>query len=171
VKKVTILLFVVALTTLSSCAVKLVGKVNMISDRSIESNANYVMLRSGMGTVGNVSADKKKKRIREIKKNRAKTIEAAIDQTLKNTAGGEFIKNVTIYQKGKFFAVDGDVWGLTANSNIHGFMVGDKVQWKVIGKILTGIITDLKDAANASVKQDADGKVKNVPYEKLSKVE
>ena len=161
-KKIVIALFVALLLTLTSCtSIKLVGKVNMISNRNVESKADYVLIKNYMG------ASKK-----ELKKSRAASIEDAIDQTVKNTAGGEFLKNVKIYLvNSSYFAVEGDVWGLSNNQNYRGWKVGDKVQWKSLGKVLTGIITDLKDATNASIKQDADGKIKDVPYDKLSKME
>ncbi len=151
------------LLTLSACtSVKLVGKVNMVSDRNIESKNEYVLLKNYMGASN-----------KELKKSRSTSVEDAIDQTVRNTAGGEFLKNAKIYLvNGSYFAIEGDVWGIASNQNFRGWKVGDKVQWKAaLGKTATGIITELKDASNASVRQDADGKVKDVIYDKLSKIE
>lgn len=161
-RTIAIVFSTTTLFVLSGCmSVKLVGKVNMISERNVDSKADYVLVKNYMGANN-----------KELKKSKAKTIEDAVDWTVKNTAGGEFLKNAKVYLvNGKYFAVEGDVWGLTANQNFRGWKVGDKVQWKVIGKTVTGVITDLKDANNASIKQDCDGKVKGVSYDKLSKIE
>lgn len=88
---------------LTSCMdVKQIGDINMISNRNIESSGNYVLIKRYVG------GSKK-----EIKKFRAKTIEQALDNTIKSTDGGEFMKNVKVYQiNKKRFAVEGDIWGL-----------------------------------------------------------
>lgn len=91
---------------ISSCSnIKRIGDLNMISNRNIDTKENYVLIERYVN-------DSK----REIKKSKAKTIEEAIDKTVKNVNGGEFIKNAKIYmiqKKNKYyFAVEGDVWGV-----------------------------------------------------------
>lgn len=158
---------IIALTTcvilfLSSCApsLKMIGNVNMISTRNIDNSQNYVLIKSYAG-----GTDK------ELKKSRAQTLDAAINNTVMNTAGGEYLMNVKMYVvMGKYYAVVGDVWGLgTEKVDIHGWRVFDFVQWKNSGKTLTGVITDLKDANQCSVKCDGDGKIYSVKYDALTK--
>jgi hypothetical protein len=98
-KKTIAILFI---TIMASCgSVKQIGKVNMISNRNIERNLDYKPLLNYAGGSN-----------RELRKSRAKTIEQAIDQTVKKVPGGEFLMNVKIYfVKGKYYAAEGDVWG------------------------------------------------------------
>ena len=156
----TIVVFFVSLILLSSCStsVRLVGEVNMISHRNIESK-NYVLIKSYMGA----SPD-------EIKKARSQTIQAAVNETVKNTAGGEFLKNAKIYLvDGTYYAVEGDVWGLAENITFRGWRIGDKVQWlKYKSVVLSGTIIDLKNSEVCSVQQP-DGKVVEVEYDKLKR--
>ena len=161
-KKLIVIILSLSLFAFNGCSVKLVGKVTMVSDRNMESKTEYVLMKCYMG------ASKK-----ELRRSRAVSVEDAIDQTVKNTAGGEFLKNVKIYLvNGSYFAVEGDVWGIATNQNIRGWKVGDRVQWKgPVKKINTGVITDLKNASVVNVKDDTDGKIKEVTYDKLIKSE
>jgi hypothetical protein len=148
----------------SSVGVKKIGEVNMISNRNIDSGANYKVLRNYMGM-----SDE------EIERTESKSIHDAVDQTVKNTPGGEFLKNAKLYEVKKgdafYFAVEGDVWGLEENANYRGFRVGNKVQWKSLLSTNTGVITDLKDSKECTIKIDGSGKIEIVEYDELLKIE
>src|SRR5258705_8863905 len=96
------LFFLVALTMLSSCmSFKQVGQVNMTSNRNIDPKLDYKVLSTYTGAS-----------TKELRKSRAKTLQQAIDETVKKIPGGEFLMNVKIYLvNGEYFAVEGDVWG------------------------------------------------------------
>ena len=87
---------------MSSCmSTKEIGKLNMISNRNVDSKMDYVLIK-------NYAGSSKK----ELKRNKDVSIEKAIDKVVKATPGGEFLKNVRIYiVDGKYYAVEGDVWG------------------------------------------------------------
>jgi hypothetical protein len=148
----------------SSVVVKKVGEVNMISNRNVDSGANYKVLRNYMG----MSEE-------EIKRTESKSIHDAVDQTVKDTPGGEFLKNAKLYQVTRddalYFAVEGDVWGLEENANYRGFKVSDKVQWESLFSTNTGVITDLKDSKECTIKIDGSGKIEIVEYDELLKIE
>ncbi len=69
---------------------------------------------------------------KEIKKTENTSLDSAIDHTVRNTPGGEFLKNVKFYLviKGskRYYVSEGDVWGVKSQENFRGFKVGDKVQ-------------------------------------------
>ncbi len=151
----------------SSCAstkITQIGKLNMISNRNVDSKTDYVLLKSYMG-----GTDK------EIKKSEAKSIEDAIDETVKNTSGGEFLKNVKIYlvqyKSESYYAVEGDIWGIKGQENFRGFTVGDLVQWKKgFGKIHKGKITGFIDSTECMVKEDGKEESKPISIDKITKV-
>jgi len=158
------LLFLCAIVLLVSCVTtQQIGDINMISTRNIESNVNYVLLKSYMG------ASKQ-----EIRKTKSETIEDAIDQVVKSTPGGEYLKNVKLYMvskgKKKYLAVEGDVWGITDNANFRGFKVGDKVKWTKLFKDYTGTITELKNDKSCVIKTDTDQNIVEVDYNDLIKI-
>jgi hypothetical protein len=119
--KKTLALAVIISVILSSCGVShkvvLVGNINMVSTRNIE-NTDYVLISTYMG--GNK---------KEISNARSVSIEQAIDQTVKQTPGGEYLKNAKIYKiDDLYFAVEGDVWGLkNSEQSIRGLKAGDYV--------------------------------------------
>ena len=164
-KKVIIFSIVIATLLLffELCtSVKLIGKVNMISNRNIDSKMNYQLITTYSG-----GSDK------EIRKSKATTLEEATDNTVKKVPGGEFIMNVKIYHvKGKYFAVEGDVWG-TAGSVVayRGFKIGDKVTWKKFNKFYTGKITALKDNETCYVQIDNDNSMVELLYDNITKVD
>ena len=156
------LLLFCAICLLSSCAVtiKQIGSVNMISSRNVESSTNYVLLRSYMG------ASQK-----ELRKSKAETIQDAIEQVVKSTPGGEFLKNVKLYTTSKkYFAVEGDIWGIVTNANFRGFTTGDKVKWTKLFKDYTGTIVNLKDDKTCTIKKDSDQSITDVDYKYLTKI-
>src|ERR1035437_140731 len=146
---------------LGSCvSTKQIGSVNMVSNRNVDSNGNYVLIKSYMGAPN-----------KEIKNSKAKSVEAAIDQVVKSTPGGEFLKNVKIYWvDSKYIAVEGDVWGIADNANFRGFAVGNKVKWTKLFKDYTGEIMDLKNDKSCTIKRDADGSSVEVDYKDLTKI-
>jgi hypothetical protein len=155
------LLLFCAIVLLASCVTtKQIGSTVMISNRNLESSVNYVLIKTYMG-----AGD------REIRKTKAKTIEDAVDQVVKSTPGGEFLKNVKIYRTNKnLFAVEGDVWGIPANANFQGFAVGDKVKWTKLFKNYTGTIVDLKNDKACTIKRDSDSSITEVDYTDLTKI-
>jgi hypothetical protein len=146
---------------LTSCMkVKQIGKINMISNRNVDSKTDYVLLKNYMGG--------SKKQLRKLK---ALTLEDAIDKVVRNTPGGEFLKNVKVYSlNGKYYAVEGDIWGIASNANFQGFKVGDSVQWKEGVTTYKGEITDLKDDKQCTVKLESSGDLKVVKYSELLKI-
>ncbi|MCF6183201.1 MAG: hypothetical protein L3J56_01005 [Bacteroidales bacterium] len=83
----------------------LIGDLNMVSNRNIDINSEYVLIKRNYGL------DNK-----AMRKSKALTIEDAIDQTVNSVPDGEFIMNVQIWQLRKgndknYFYVSGDVWG------------------------------------------------------------
>ena len=155
------LFFLGILFLLGSCvSTKQIGSLNMVSNRNIESSANYVPLRNYMG------ASKK-----EIKDSKATTIEDAIDQVVRSTPGGEFLKNAKVYMvNNKYLAVEGDVWGLMENVNFRGFKPGDHVKWTKIFKDHTGTIVELKNDKVCTVRSDDDQSIVEVEYDDLVKI-
>lgn len=145
----------------------IVGQVNMISTRNVDSGVKYELLCRGVN-------DSKK----ALKDLRALTLDGAINNAVLNVPGGEFLKNVKIYFDGKYFSVVGDVWGLEDNRQIEGFTVGDVVlmknNWLTTGtmgdKFEKVTITGFKDRKTCLVKTES-GEIKEADFSKLSKTD
>ena len=159
------LLFAVLLASCTS--VKQIGKVNMISNRNVDPQLKYQVITTYSGGSS-----------KEFKKSRATSIEDAVDQTVRKVPGGEFVMNAKIYLvKGKYIAVEGDVWGNSAQQSYRGFKIGDIVTWKVKSvtqgkKYLTGKITTLKDDKTCLVKiDDEKGKTIELEYDEITKTD
>jgi len=166
--KKNIIILGVALALLSSCSTVIqLGKLNMVSERNIDTKGEYVLIKSYAG--GNQKEIKK-----ALKKTKATTLDAAVDETVKNVAGGEFLKNVKIYgvkKKDKMFLfVEGDVWGILGNENFRGFKIGDTVQWKELSITKKGTITGLTDAEKCMVKEEGAENSKSLKYSNITKV-
>jgi hypothetical protein len=169
-----------AILLFASCVtIKEIGKVNMISNRNIDSKTTYVLLKSYAGgdRDGMKHAD-------------AESIEEAIDKTVKEVPGGEYLMNAKIYivVKGKhfYYAAEGDVWGRGTSSvsgtkadiSYQGFRAGDTVTWKNPKKIrsatdptyFTGKIVSLKDDETCLVKCDQSGETMELDYTEIAKV-
>ena len=132
----------------------------MISSRNVNPEFDYVRLESYSGLSKKV-----------LKKTRHENIEEAITDVVRNVPGGEFLMNAKLYViDGKYFAVEGDVWG-TDHEEIKGFQVGDLVQWRVLTVRKTGRITSLVDADDCMVIPEGEEKAERVPYDKLVKLE
>lgn len=94
-------LFIILL--ISSCtSVKQIGEFTIVSTRNIEYNSKYVLLSTYSGGTR-----------KELRKSTCKTIEEAINKTVKSVQGGEYLMNAKVYSiDEEYFAVEGDVWGL-----------------------------------------------------------
>jgi hypothetical protein len=155
-------------STLSGCfSVVQLGKLNMISNRNIESKADYVLLKNYAG--GDMKEVKK-----ALKKTKATTLDQAVDETVRNVAGGEFLKNVKVYgvmkKKQMYLFVEGDVWGLSENISYRGFKIGDMVQWKDITGTHKGKITGLTDSEKCMVREEGKENSESLKYSSLTKV-
>jgi len=157
------LLFVVLLTSCTNIVVHKIGKMNMVSNRNIDTGGEYILLRNYMG------ASEK-----EIEETTNLTLEDALDQTVKNTPGGEFLKNAKFYlvirDDQRYYAVEGDVWGTQGEENFRGFKVGDKVQWKSFLSIKSGTITNLKNSTECVIQEDESNTIMLIEYDELLKI-
>ena len=89
--------------------VKKIGEINMISSRNISNLADYELIAS-------YARGNQKK----IKKSKSPTLQAALDQTVREVPGGVFLMNASFYiVKGKYFAVEGDVWANWASTAVE----------------------------------------------------
>lgn len=159
-KKYTLIVLILMILLSSCMSVKQIGKVNMISNRNIDTKFNYEVISTYSGGSK-----------RELKKSRAKTVEDAIDNTVRKIPGGEFLMNAKIYIiNGMYIAVEGDVWGIKSNIAYRGFKVGDKVTWKGPGKFKSGVIKSLKDNKTCLVENEK-GKIIEKKYDEISKTE
>lgn len=160
-------LFTLASTLTGCFSVVELGKLNMISNRNVESKADYVLLKNYAG--GDMREIKK-----ALKKTKAVTLDQAVDETVRNVAGGEFLKNVKVYgvkKKDKMYLfVEGDVWGLTDNISYRGFKIGDIVQWKDFTGTHKGKITGLTDSEKCMVREEGKENSESQKYANLTKV-
>ncbi|MFY9308130.1 MAG: hypothetical protein WAQ28_03670 [Bacteroidia bacterium] len=167
-KRNILLITASSLALLTSCSTVVdLGKLNMISDRNIDSKGDYVLVKS---YAGGSSKEIKK----ALKRTKATTLDAAVDETVRNVAGGEFLKNVKVYgikKKDKMYLlVEGDVWGVNGNESFRGFKVGDLVQWKELTITKKGTITGLTDAEKCMVKEEGKENSKALKFSSLTKV-
>lgn len=135
----------------------------MISTRNIDSHVEYKLLTTYSG-----GSEK------DLKKSKAKTIQQAIDETVRRTVGGEYLMNAKIYLVDNlYYAVEGDVWGKEGKDKeiaVNGFKIGDKVTWKKSGSYKTGKIIALKDKV-CLVEQDENQKTVEMDYYNLTKIQ
>ena len=146
---------------LSSCSsVREIGDVNMVSARNIDTNGNYVLLKSYMGG--------EKQEIKESKRLEITSIEQAINKVVKQTAGGEFLKNVKVYLvDDKYIAVEGDVWGVAGmKENFRGFSQGDHVVYKNKRK---GTLIALKNDKTCIFQEFGENKSSEISYDNITK--
>jgi len=156
VKKITAMALVSI--SLTSCfSTKQIGDLTMISTRNVDTKSEYVLLRTYMGGTK-----------KELKKSKAKDLKDAVNNVVKQTPGGEFIKNVKVYMvNGKYFAVEGDIWGLQENVNFRGFKIGDKVNYKGEKYVITNLTNDKV----CTIKNEESGKTKDVSYSDIKKAD
>lgn len=93
-----LIIVAIAIVTLSGCY-RRIGDLNMVSNRNIDSNTEYVLIERGVE-----SKSKTKKQ---------DALEQAIDKAV-NKYEGEYLMNCRIYVKknGRKIKVVGDVWGV-----------------------------------------------------------
>lgn len=159
-KKFTFLaLVLILLEGCSSIGVKQIGKINMISNRNVDPSLNYVPVYTHSELTK-----------REIKKNKFKTIEEAVDYKVSKVPGGEFMMNVKIYKiGGSYIGVDGDVWGEDSDGiSYKGLTVGDQVMWKAGNSYKTGTLRAFKDTETGIVETETGKKIEK-KIDKLSK--
>ena len=154
---------VTCLLVTSGCVtVRQIGRINMISNRNVQTQFDYGLLSSYAG-----GSEK------ELKKAKAENIEQAIDQTVKRVPGGEFLMNAVIFQidrkRRHYYAVQGDVWGRSDDLSYRGFKVGDKVTFKRRGDVVSGTISGLKDDQTCYVELSDGEKGVEVRYDALAK--
>lgn len=105
-KKLSFVLIFAAFFCLQSCWIRL-GDLNMVSNRNIDSNTEYVELQRYVVS-----------KATRIKAGNG-SLELAVDKAVQSVPGGEFLKNVRIDVKanGKKLRVHGDVWGIKLPSD------------------------------------------------------
>jgi hypothetical protein len=96
-----------------SCAssYEAIGKVSMLSNRSIDTTLHYKLL-----------AANPIKTAKQLKGYGEENINQAVNETLTSVYGGLYLTNVTIYVvNGNYYKVTGDVWGYDSaqNRNTH----------------------------------------------------
>lgn len=155
--RIVLLAFLV--TSMGCVTVQQIGKLNMISTRNVEPTIDYNLISSYAGGSK-----------RELRRSRAVNIEEAVGDTVKKVPGGEFLANARIFVvNGKYYAVEGDVWGRTGNLSFRGFSVGDHVSFKTPFGIKSGKITALRDDKVCFVKADGSDVVTEFSYDTLVK--
>ena len=84
-----------------------VGRLNMIATRNIDSSATYTMLQVHSG---GENAD--------FRAAKATTMEDSCDVLVRSVPGGEYVRNAKILRvenwRGSFYVAQGDVWGVRA---------------------------------------------------------
>jgi hypothetical protein len=158
---------------MNACApsIQKIGTLNMIAHRNVDMKLDYELIATYSGGSN-----------RELKKARYKTVEDALESTVRKVPGGEMLLNVKLYQiKGKYYAVEGDVWGKSGENGIRGFHVGDQVVCKDVNfikkmnlssnDIVYGVITGLIDDKSVYIKLKGTERTIKVPLEKITKSE
>lgn len=158
---ITIIALILLVSNASAQKPELVGSFNLVSTRNIETGKDYVLLSSYAGGTD-----------AEMKKSKALTADDAINNVVKSVAGGVYMMNVKIYLVGygKYYAAQGDVYGIAGQvSDQHGWKVGDHVQYSTPVTLMKskGVIIDLNNNNECTVKDDASGKVYVVKFDKL----
>lgn len=99
----------------------MVGQVNMVSHRNVDTKTEYKLLRYYAGAGDH-----------EMKKSRAASLDEAVDNAVMAVPGGEFLKNARFYKiDKKYWGAAGDVWGNEVSmADISGFKVGDIVYYR-----------------------------------------
>ena len=162
-----------AVLLMNSCApsIQKIGTLNMIAHRNVDMKLDYELIATYSGGSN-----------RELKKSRNKTVEEALENTVRKVPGGEMLLNVKLYQiKGKYYAVEGDVWGKSGEHGIRGFHVGDRVVCKDVNfikklnlssnDIVYGEVTGLIDDKSVYIKLEGTERTIKVPLEKITKSE
>jgi len=161
--KKIVLRSVAFIVILSSCTtVKQIGKLNMVSNRNVDSNGDYIVLSTYAGGSS-----------KELRKSRALTVEDAIDKTVRKIPGGEYLMNAKIYivkhRRKIYLACEGDVWGKKGEVAYRGFKIGDKV---IIDGLVnsTAKIKAFKDDKTCFIER-INGLIEEVKYDRISKTD
>lgn len=146
------------------CQYRRVGSLTMVSTRNIDRATEHQLL------LRNVEAKAKTKH--------DDAMQEAIDQAVRKHPNGEFLMNAAVYVKsnGNWVKVQGDVWGKAgaadvAPASITGteMKVGDRVAFKLMGKMTEGTIVGMKPTAALVEFEGATGKkMKEVELTKLT---
>jgi hypothetical protein len=146
-----------------------IGQVNMISIRNIDvNNFKYEILARYAGGSDN-----------ELRQSRFKTINEAVEQTVRRVHGGEFLVNAKIYfVANNYYVVEGDVWGIKSDTSYRGLKVGDRVIWdeKDVGLFSVtvsrkdGVIKSLKDDKTCLIQQK-NGVIVEKSYDEITKMD
>ncbi len=167
-KKYLFLSLAAALLLTSCVSIKEIGHVNVLSSR------NVVFDGTKYARIATYAGESKT----ELKKSRARTIDDAVNATVRHYPGGEFMSNVKIWKISKgnstYFAVSGDIFGLVKEDgeverSHRGFAIGDNVILEEpVGQFKRGTIETLVDNETCIVRRE-DGKLVKRKYVKLSK--
>lgn len=158
--KKVILLILAMLMVVNFCDAQKViqiGKINMISSKNVGDLEDYEIIAA-------YARGNQKK----ITKSKAETLEDALEQTVREIPGGVFVMNAKIYMiKKKYFAIEGDVWGLKQNANYKGFKVGDYVMWKTVSGYKKGTVEAIKNSEECVVIEDGTTNRTTIKFVKL----
>lgn len=167
--KKNLLLIMLSVFIFSSCSYNRIGQLTMISTRNVDSKADYKLIQ------------KETEGIAKMKSHDA--FQEAVENAVKQSPDGEFMKNVIVYIQGngKKIKVVGDIWGIpsvnkqvekTVNAKIE-FKAGDKVTFKnSLGKIIEGKILGVNANTAIVEYQNTFGKTtkSEINYEDLTKI-
>jgi len=164
-----ILIILLAIVVFDSCAYRRIGQLTMISTRNVDSKTDYKLIKKE--AVG----------IAKLKHNDA--FQEAVDDAVKQSPDGEFMKNVIVYLKrnGRKIKIEGDIWGVpsvtkqvekSVNAKVV-FKVGDKVTFKnSLGKIVEGKILGVNTNTAIIEHKNSLGKTtkSEIKYEDMTKI-
>ena len=154
--------------TMTGCYMR-IGDLTIVANRNIDSKTNYQLIE--------------RYKTAKTRGTNQDALEQAIDKAVKEVEGGEFLKNVKIYVKnnGRKVKIEGDVWGILAvNTSIETSVTkkielntGDKVSFKVTGKLVEGTIIGInKDGAIVEYTNKLrQTKKKQISFDDLTKLE
>lgn len=165
-----LLIGLIITATNTGCKYQRIGDLTMISSRNIDTQTEYTLIQ--------------KYATGKAKSSRGDALQQAIDNAVKISPTGEFLKNVRIYTRsnGKIIKVEGDIWGIpsleknitiTVNEKIE-FKAGDKVTFKNnLGKIMEGTIlgVNLTKAVVEYLDLIGNETMKEIEFEKLTKIQ
>lgn len=161
-KKQILILALISLLSASCSSYVKIGKINMVSNRNINTNQEYKLIEKDVEGIGEVSVN-------------SDAFGEALDNAVKKFKNGEYMMNVSIYitKNTKKMKVVGDVWGIVSKEmqNIsQKFNVGDTVmiEWKK--DILEAVILAKNETeAIVQFKYRGSTKKEKIRYEDLTK--
>lgn len=146
-----------ALLSLAACSPNpvAIGDINMISNRNVSQGAGYQLIQK----FSNSSTE-------QLEESEARTITEAIDNVVKAVPGGEYLMNAKLYRVGKFYAAEGDVWGIAGQTDINGLKPNGSAYLKRRGGSETVQVLSFVDKNRVNVKLES-GKIIIVDRKKL----